>query len=116
MTHRLLVSVSLSAVMLSSVGGGLAFAHHSATATYIQGKSVKIDGTLKGSDALADYPFTSMRFPYYPNGNYMGLVNDRKQPDYYDGRVRVVDPRGRETALFFPAEYLDQVAEHGLDG
>ena len=44
--------------------------------------------------------------------HYMGLVNDRKQPDYYDGKVRVVDPRGRETALFSPAEYLDQVAEH----
>ena len=37
--------------------------------------TLQIDGTLKGSDALADYPFTSMRFPYYPNGNYMGLIN-----------------------------------------
>ena len=37
--------------------------------------TLQIDGTLKGSDLLADYPFTSMRFPYYPNGNYMGLIN-----------------------------------------
>jgi len=29
------------------LGGGLTFAHHSATATYIYGKSVKIEGTLK---------------------------------------------------------------------
>ena len=29
------------------MSGGLAFAHHSATATYILGKSVKIEGTLK---------------------------------------------------------------------
>ena len=47
MKHRFLVAVSLSAVMLLAVGGGLAFAHHSATATYIQGKSVKIEGKLK---------------------------------------------------------------------
>jgi len=37
--------------------------------------TLQVDGTLKGSDAIADYPFTSRRFPYYPNGNYMGLVN-----------------------------------------
>jgi exo-poly-alpha-galacturonosidase len=37
--------------------------------------TLQVDGTLKGSDLLADYPFTSMRFPYYPNGNYLGLVN-----------------------------------------
>ena len=37
--------------------------------------TLQVDGTLKGSDAIADYPYTSMRFPYYPNANYMGLVN-----------------------------------------
>ena len=36
--------VTLAALML---GGGMALAHHSATATYIVGKSVKIEGTLK---------------------------------------------------------------------
>jgi len=29
------------------MAGGLTFAHHSATATYIQGKTIKIEGTLK---------------------------------------------------------------------
>lgn len=47
MTHRLLVVVSSSAVALLTLAGGLAFAHHSASATYIYGKSVTIDGTLK---------------------------------------------------------------------
>jgi hypothetical protein len=47
MTHRLLVVVSSSAVVLLTFGGGLTFAHHSASATYIVGKSVRIDGTLK---------------------------------------------------------------------
>ena len=47
MKHRFLVRVSLSAAMLLAVSGGLAFAHHSVTATYITGKSVRIEGTLK---------------------------------------------------------------------
>src|SRR5580765_7768300 len=47
MKFRLSVLVSLSAVTLLTLGGGLIFAHHSASATYVQGKSVKIEGTLK---------------------------------------------------------------------
>lgn len=47
MTHGLLVVVSSSAVALLTLAGDLAFAHHSASATYIYGKSVTIDGTLK---------------------------------------------------------------------
>lgn len=46
MKHRLLglVAVTALTVVLSS---SLIFAHHSASATYIHGKSIKIDGTLK---------------------------------------------------------------------
>jgi Family of unknown function (DUF6152) len=47
MKCRLLILVSLSALTLLTLGGGLTFAHHSASATYIHGKSVKIEGTLK---------------------------------------------------------------------
>ena len=47
MTYRRLVLISLNAVTALALGGGLALAHHSATATYIVGKSVKIEGTLK---------------------------------------------------------------------
>jgi len=39
--------VSLSVLALLTLGGSLALAHHSAAATYIHGKSVKIEGTLK---------------------------------------------------------------------
>src|SRR6267378_6747191 len=45
--HRLLVLASLSALTLLTLGAGLIFAHHSASATYMHGKSVKIEGTLK---------------------------------------------------------------------
>ena len=38
--------------------------------------TLQIDGTLRGSDNVADYPRTSKRFPYYSFGkNYMGLIN-----------------------------------------
>ncbi len=47
MTYRRLVLISLNAVAALTLGGGMALAHHSATATYIVGKSVKIEGTLK---------------------------------------------------------------------
>ena len=47
MKHRLQVLLSLSALSLLTLGGGPAFAHHSASATYVHGKSVKIEGTLK---------------------------------------------------------------------
>jgi hypothetical protein len=47
MKPGLLVVCSASAVIVFAMAGGPAFAHHSATATYIHGQVVKIDGTLK---------------------------------------------------------------------
>jgi len=47
MTFRRLVVTLLVTVAALMLGGGMALAHHSATATYIVGKSVKIEGTLK---------------------------------------------------------------------
>ena len=47
MKHKLLILVLLSGLTVLTFGGGLIFAHHSASATYIHGKSVKIEGTLK---------------------------------------------------------------------
>ena len=43
---------------------------------------------------------------------YMGLVDDENHVNFYDGRVRVVDPAGREYATFRPQEYLEHIAEH----
>ena len=47
MKFRRLVLTSLVTLAALMLGGGMALAHHSATATYIVGKSVKIEGTLK---------------------------------------------------------------------
>jgi F420-non-reducing hydrogenase large subunit len=43
---------------------------------------------------------------------YMGLMDERNRPNFYDGRVRVVAPEGGEYASFGAAQYLDFVAEH----
>lgn len=43
---------------------------------------------------------------------YMGLVDENNKGNFYDGKVRVVDPEGKEFAKFGPSEYLDIVEEH----
>jgi len=43
---------------------------------------------------------------------YMGLVDENNKVNFYDGKLRVVDPEGKEFAKFAPAEYLDHIAEH----
>jgi len=43
---------------------------------------------------------------------YMGLVDENNKVNFYDGKVRVVDPEGKEFAKYSPQEYLDHVAEH----
>ncbi len=45
--------------------------------------TLQIDGILRGSDNAADYPKTSMRFPYYASKeNFSGLIN-AYTTDYY---------------------------------
>jgi len=43
---------------------------------------------------------------------YMGLVDENNKGNFYDGKVRVVDPNGKEFAKFKPQEYLDHIREH----
>ena len=43
---------------------------------------------------------------------YMGLVDENNKVTFYDGKIRVVDPTGREYAKFAPQQYLDYIAEH----
>ncbi len=42
---------------------------------------------------------------------YMGLVDDKNKVNFYDGKVRVVDPNGKEFLKFAPQQYLDHIAE-----
>jgi F420-non-reducing hydrogenase large subunit len=43
---------------------------------------------------------------------YMGLVDEHNKVNFYDGKVRVVDPEGKELVKYSPEEYLDVIAEH----
>ncbi len=43
---------------------------------------------------------------------YMGLVDDNNHVNFYDGKVRVVDPEGREFCKYAPDEYMQHIAEH----
>src|SRR4030042_1669954 len=43
---------------------------------------------------------------------YMGLVDSKNKVNFYDGKVRIVDPEGKEFVKFSPGEYLDVIAEH----
>ena len=42
---------------------------------------------------------------------YIGTVDERNRLNLFDGRIRVVDPEGREFARYDPSDYLDHVAE-----
>src|SRR5512136_2064775 len=42
---------------------------------------------------------------------YMGLVDDKNKVNFYDGKVRVVSPGGKEFAKYAPGEYLDHLSE-----
>jgi len=43
---------------------------------------------------------------------YMGLVDENNKVNFYDGKIRVVDPNGKEFAKFRVQEYLDHIREH----
>jgi Family of unknown function (DUF6152) len=45
MKHRVLILLGIMTFLM--LAGGQAFAHHSSTSVYIQGKPLKIEGTLK---------------------------------------------------------------------
>jgi F420-non-reducing hydrogenase large subunit len=42
---------------------------------------------------------------------YMGLVDENNKVNFYDGKVRVIDPEGKEFVKFAPHEYLDVIEE-----
>jgi F420-non-reducing hydrogenase large subunit len=42
---------------------------------------------------------------------YMGMVDEDKKANFYEGKLRVVDPQGKESALFDPRDYVDYMGE-----
>ena len=43
--------------------------------------------------------------------NYMALVDDTKKVNFYEGKLRVIDMHGNETAFFHPNDYADYIGE-----
>lgn len=43
---------------------------------------------------------------------YLGLVDELNRVNFYEGRLRIVDPDGNEFLTFDAKEYLDHVTEH----
>ncbi len=43
---------------------------------------------------------------------YMGMVDENNKVNFYDGKVRVVDPKGNEFVKFQAQDYLEHIAEH----
>ncbi len=43
---------------------------------------------------------------------YMGLVDEHNKVNFYDGKIRVVDPSGNEFLKFEPKDYLAHIGEH----
>jgi F420-non-reducing hydrogenase large subunit len=43
---------------------------------------------------------------------YMGMVDENNKVNFYDGQIRVVDPKGKEYVKFKPQDYLQHIREH----
>ncbi|MFH1957807.1 MAG: Ni/Fe hydrogenase subunit alpha [bacterium] len=67
------------------------------------------DIVLKNTKYLALIKSDAFTLPTY----YMGTVDKNNKLNLYDGRIRVVDPDGKEFAKFKPADYLDIIEERG---
>ena len=42
----------------------------------------------------------------------MGTVDEKNHVNFYDGKIRVVDPEGKEFAKFCPSDYQQHISEH----
>jgi F420-non-reducing hydrogenase large subunit len=59
-----------------------------------------------------DYVKTITSDAYTHRTHYMGLVDEKNRENFYDGRIRVVNPSGREILKFPVQQYLEHIAEH----
>ncbi len=49
---------------------------------------------------------------YTLNTYYMGMVDSNNKVNFYDGKIRVVDPAGKEVLKFEGKDYLTHMSEH----
>jgi F420-non-reducing hydrogenase large subunit len=53
-----------------------------------------------------------LRDVYTHHTYYMGLVDEKNKCNFYHGKVRVVDPDGKEFVKYEPKDYAQHIAEH----
>ena len=49
---------------------------------------------------------------YYHETYYMGMVDQNNKVNFYEGDIKVIDPKGKEYAKFKPKDYLNYIEEH----
>ncbi len=49
---------------------------------------------------------------YTMNTYYMGMVDSKNKVNFYDGKIRVVSPVGKECLKFDSQDYLEHISEH----
>lgn len=86
---------------------------------YVQGADAAVEFgqfTLQVFNDLVlsnpEYVDTIVSDAYTHNTYYMGLVDDNNHVNFYDGKLRVVDPDGQEFLKFTANEYHKHIDEH----
>lgn len=67
------------------------------------------DAIVLGNKAYVDLILSDT---FTHNTYSMGMVDENNHVNFYDGKVRVVDPNGQEHCKYEPKDYLQYVAEH----
>ncbi|OGG04620.1 MAG: F420-nonreducing hydrogenase [Candidatus Glassbacteria bacterium RIFCSPLOWO2_12_FULL_58_11] len=76
---------------------------------FAQGALGIFDAIVLKNDAYVDLILSEA----YTSRTYsMGLVDEQNRPNFYDGKLRVVDPEGKEFARFPVRDYTEHIAEH----
>ena len=99
MNHRLLLVVSSSALTLLTLSGGSAFAHHSASATYIFGKSVKIEGTLKEFIWRNPHSFMKVEAPDENGEKQTWVIEGAAPQQFAEGGLKATTLRVGDSVL-----------------
>ncbi|MEW5816856.1 MAG: Ni/Fe hydrogenase subunit alpha [Spirochaetota bacterium] len=67
------------------------------------------DEIVLGLDKCRDLILSDI---YYHETYYMGMVDENKKVNFYDGSIRVVDSNGKEFITFTPKQYAKVIGEH----
>lgn len=65
-------------------------------------------GEVRQNKAFTDLLTGEM---FYHDTYYMGMVDDENKVNFYDGKIRVVDPNGKESVKFEAKDYLKHLEE-----